>query len=251
MAAKATTPKAATKKAPQAHFVVFDRQPQGSILVETIKTPVSESGLIADTEMEKLRAHDSVRNRIVQCVNAHAMTAWKPWTKNEKVVLTPNVIVKAYELLVEKGVELDKLHFELRDELGVEVTLAALKNMLQGKTHKTIKVPRQLREKYAQMVAKKPQKEAKGGTPVETRVKIILKVLCGDSGGTVAKEFDLTSSTVNTMVRQFRGLYRDGNPIDIDKLPAWVAKARKLVKEEIENGDYNIKDEFKSNLNLS
>ena len=251
MATKATTPKATTKKTPKAHFVVFDRQPQGSILVETIKTDVFESGLIADTEMDKLKAHDSMRNRIVQCVNAHAMTAWKPWTKNEKVVLTPEVIEKAYALLVEEGVELAKLHFRLRDELGVEVSSDALKNMLRGKTHKTIKVPRNLREKYAQIVAKSPPKEGKGGTPVETRVRIILKVLCGDSGGDVAKEFDLTSSTVNTMVRQFRGRYRDGKPIAIDKLPPWVPKARTLLKEELEKGDYNVKEQFKDTLDFS
>ena len=251
MAAKKTTQTAKTARVKNAEFVIFDRTLQGAILVENIKSPILESGLIAEEHMAKLKAHDSTRNRSVQCVNAAAMSLWNPLKKSRNTVLTPEIIIHAFALHVEEGVPIPSLPFRLRDKFKVEITVEALKNALNGKTHKDVKVPRNLRQKYAKMVSETPTKMGKAGTPVETRVEIILKVMGGTSGGDVAKEHDLTSSTVNTMVRQFLGRYRDGKPVALDKLPSWVPKARVLLKEKLETGDYEIDAKFKNDLNFS
>ena len=250
MAAKKATPKATTPRVKNAEFVIFDRTLQGAITVDRIKTPLLENGLIAKDVMETLETHDSMRNRTVQCVNDHAMTLWRPMTQSQNQVLTPPIIQRSFELVVEEGVEVSSLPFKLRDEFKVEIKPDTLKNMLRGKTHKHVKVTKNLRAKYAKMMQENPPKESKGGTPVETRLAIILKVMGGTSGGEVAKEYNLTSSTVNTMARQFRGKYRDGNPISIDKLPPWVPKVRELLKEKLEEGGHDVDDEFKAMLGL-
>ena len=67
---------------------------------------------------------------------------------------------------------------------------------------------------------------------------------------TVAKEHDLTSSTVNTMVRQFLGRYRDGKPVATDQLPPWVPKARAFLKEKIIEGGHKVDGELKALLDL-
>ena len=48
MAAKKTTQNTKTARVKNAEFVIFDRTLQGAILVENIKSPILESGLIAE-----------------------------------------------------------------------------------------------------------------------------------------------------------------------------------------------------------
>ena len=242
MASKKSTQKATKPRVKNAEFVIFDRTLQGAITVERIKTPLLENGLIEDQIMEQLKVHQGMRNREVQCVNNYAMSLWKPLKQSRNSVLTPPMVVRIFELTVEEGVEVPSLPFRLKDEFKVEITTDPIKNVLKGKTHKDVVVPRNLRAKYAAKVNANPTKMGKAGTPLEDRIAIILKVMGGTSGGNVAKEYDLTSSTVNTMVRQFLGRYRDGKPVSVESLPTWVPKARELMKKKIEEAGHNLNE---------
>ena len=247
-----------TKKAriPQANFVVFDRTTQGAILIDTIKAPILESGLIADSEMAKLKAHAKVRNREVQCVNALAMSLWKPLAKGGNETLTPEIIIWSFSAVVENGVELSKLHFKVAEKFKVYISNAALQNALTGKTHKKVRVPRNLREKFAAMAAENAPEVApkSGGNTISAKLKTILLIEIGEKSGSEAgEEIGVTSSTANTWHRQFFGRYRNGDAIPEADLPQWVFKARSELKAAIEadaEGKLKVNDRITELLDL-
>ena len=247
-----------TKKTrtPQAHFVVFDRTTQGATLVDTIKVETLKSGLIADSEMSKLKAHAKVRNREVQCVNALAMSVWKPLAKGGNEVLTPEMVGWCFEAVVENGVEVDKIHFELANKFKVYISNQAIRNALNGKTHKKVVVPRNLRQKYAAMAAENAPEVApkSGGNTISTKLKVVLLIeLGGKSGSEAGEEVDVTSSTANTWHRMFFGRYRNGDAVPEADLPKWVFKARSELKTAIEadeEGKFEPNDRIKELLGL-
>ena len=247
-----------TKKTrtPMAHFVIFDRTTQGAVLVDTIKATALESGLIADSEMSKLKAHAKVRNREVQCVNALAMTLWKPLAKGGNETLTPEIIIWSFSAVVENGVELSKLHFKVAEKFKVYISNAALQNALRGKTHKKVQVPRNLRQKFSAMEAERAPAVApkSGGNTISTKLKVVLSIeLGGKSGSEAGEEVDVTSSTANTWHRMFFGRYRNGDAVPEADLPKWVFKARSELKAAIEadeESEFEPNDSIKKLLGL-
>ena len=61
-----------------------------------------------------------------------------------------------------------------------------------------------------------------------TKLKVCLLIEEGHSGSYAGATVGVTSSTANTWYRQWKGRYRDGRPLPSNRIPAWVAEARRI-----------------------
>ena len=67
-----------------------------------------------------------------------------------------------------------------------------------------------------------------GSFSAKAKLKVCLLIEEGRSGSYAGATVGVTSSTANTWYRQWKGRYRDGRPLPFNRIPAWVAEARRI-----------------------
>ena len=248
---KETSKETKAKVEETAIFYIYDRGPQGWKLTYPIGAPVDETGEIDPKVLDALKSHASVRNRQVHCGNELAMNNLHPVELGKNVVLSPEMIIKAFELIVEQGVDEGAVHIKLFNEFdGVIINPQTISNALKGKTHKKVVVPRGLREKYlAKLSSTGTKPQTKKGLTNDQRVDIVIDIERGISGANAGGGI-VTSSTANTAWRLFFGRYRDGKTIPVDELPGWVKEARKVLRQRIADGKVEPTPNMKALFNL-
>ena len=67
-----------------------------------------------------------------------------------------------------------------------------------------------------------------GSHSPEEKLEVCLLIENGASGSYAGATVGVTSSTANTWYRQWTGRYRDGRPLPLNQIHAWVAEARRI-----------------------
>ena len=188
-------------------FSIYKKEAERAILFEKIEFDPSDI-CKRTTELQK-KVLEISRDQNYRVAPENPGSAWllmkpKPRGRNQ---VTPEIVLLVHQLRVEKNLSVLKISIEVQKQTEVDISIEIVKNILQQKIHTDIPIPEDLRQKVR--TANWLRGEYSKIDP-DRKKRIYREFRKGRSGTQIAKEEELSSNTVNKIIRKKYG-YRKEN----------------------------------------